>query len=249
MSEITDAKTALKKIISTIEEINSLSIDSIPKLQVFPTKLLEMIEQFEEEKNNNIKIIESNTDELNSLKSKIAQNNRDITRLEEENNELTKQRQDLLNKITKVQQELTETQEKIKIKKEELDNRGQRLTELKDNIQELSTIQDDFDEKMNEIETKLKGDFDKKDKYVKSFENRVTAMKSLISKKYIASNTLQLIQALQKDTILDLRNIILAIDMKEDIAKNILRKIVEKNGPIEYDEDVGKVTLKQEVDF
>jgi len=80
MSEITDAKTSLKEIISTIEEMNSISADSLPKLKEHPTKLLELIEQFEEEKNNNVKTIEANTDEINSLKSKMAQDNRDIVR-------------------------------------------------------------------------------------------------------------------------------------------------------------------------
>ena len=119
MSEITDAKTSLKEIISTIEEMNGLSADSLPKLKEHPTKLLELIEQFEEEKNNNVKTIEANTDETNSLKSKMAQDNRDIVRLDEENTELTKQRQELLDKISKLQQELADTQEKIKGKNRE----------------------------------------------------------------------------------------------------------------------------------
>ena len=249
MSEITDAKTSLKEIISTIEEMNSISVDSLPKLKEHPTKLLELIEQFEEEKNNNVKTIEANTDETNSLKSKSAQDNRDIIRIDEENAELTKERQELLDKISKLQQELAETQEKIKGKKEQLDTRGQRLEELKTNVQELSAIQDDFDEKMKKIETELKTDFDKKDKFAKSYINRVAAMKALIKSKYINSLLLQFILSLQKDASLDLKNILVAIDMREDIAKNILKKLIELNGPIEYDESAGTVTLKEEVDF
>ena len=249
MSEITDAKTSLKEIISTIEEMNSISADSLPKLKEHPTKLLELIEQFEEEKNNNVKTIEANTDETNSLKSKMAQNNRDIVRLDEENTELTKQRQELLDKISKLQQELADTQEKIKGKKEELDTRGQRLEELKTNVQELSAIQDDFDEKMKKIETELKTEFDKKDKFARSYINRVAAMKALIKSKYISSLLLQFILSLQKDASLDLKNILVAIDMREDTAKTILKKIIDLNGPVEYDEGTGIVTLNEEVDF
>ena len=249
MSEITDAKTSLKEIISTIEEMKGINADSLPKLKDHPTKLLELIEKFEVEKNNNVKTIEANTDETNSLKSKIAQDNRDIVRIDEENTELIKQRQELLDKISKLQQELAETQEKIKGKKEELDTRSQRLEELKENVQELSAIQDDFDEKMKKIETELKTEFDKKEKFAKSYINRVAAMKALIKSKYINSLLLQFILSLQKDASLDLKNILLAIDMREDIAKNILKRLIKLNGPIEYDESAGTVILKEEVDF
>ena len=249
MSEITDAKTSLKEIISTIEEMNSVSADSLPKLKEHPTKLLELIEQFEEEKNNNIKTIEANTDETNSLKSKMAQDNRDIVRLDEENTELTKQRQELLDKISKLQQELADTQEKIKGKKEELDTRGQRLEGLKTNVQELTAIQDDFDEKMKKIETELKTEYEKKDKFARSYINRVAAMKALIKSKYISSQLLQFILSLQKDASLDLKNILVAIDMREDTAKTILKKIIDLNGPVEFDEGAGTVTLNEEVDF
>lgn len=249
MSEITDAKTSLKKIISTIEEITGINTESVPKLKEHPTNLLNLIEQFENEKNSNVKTIESNDDELNSLKNKISQNNRDIIKFDEENSQLSKQRQELLDKIQKVQNELNETQEKIKSKKEGLENRSQRLAELKDRIQELSTLQDEFDDRLNQIEENLKADFDKKEKFANTYINRVAAMKALIKSKYISSQLLQFIMSLQTDTTLELRNILLAIDMKEDTAKKILKKMIEQNGPIEYDEEAGTVTLKGEVDI
>jgi len=249
MSEITNAKTSLKKIITTIEEITRINSESVPKLTEHPTNLLDLIEQFENEKNNNIKTIESNDDEINSLKNKISQNNRDIIKYDEENSQLSKQRQELLDKIQKAHNELNETQEKIKGKREELENRSQRLEELKDRIQELSTLQDDFDEKMKQIEEQLKAEFEKKEKFANSYINRVAAMKALIKSKYISSQLLQFIMSLQKDTTLELRNILIAIDMKEAIAKKILKKIIEQNGPIEYDEAAGTVTLKGEIDI
>jgi hypothetical protein len=55
--------------------------------------------------------------------------------------------------------------------------------------------------------------------------------------------------SLQPDTTLELRNILLAIDMKEATAKKILKKIIEQNGPVEYDEAAGTVTLKGEIDI
>ena len=249
MSEITDAKTSLKKIISIIEEINSTNTDTIPKLKEHPSNLLGLIEQFENEKNNNVKTIEANDDEINNLKNKISQNNRDIIKLDEENKDLTKQRQELIDKIQKVQNQLTETQEKIKMKKEELEKRSQRLEELKTRIRELTTLQDEFDEKMNEIESKLKTDYEKKDKFAKSYINRVAAMKALIKSNYITSQLMQFIMSLQKDTTLDLKNILLAIDMKDDTAKKILKKMIEQNGPIVHDAGAGTVTLTAEVDF
>jgi len=162
---------------------------------------------------------------------------------------LTKQRQELLDKISKLQQELADTQEKIKGKKEELDTRGQRLEGLISNVQELTAIQDDFDEKMKKIETELKAEFEKKDKFARSYINRVAAMKALIKSKYISSQLLQFILSLQKDSTLDLKNILVAIDMREDTAKTILKKIIDLNGPVEFDEGAGTVTLNEEVDF
>lgn len=249
MSEITNAKTSLKKIITTIEEIIGINSETVPKLKDHPSNLLNLIEQFENEKNNNLKTIESNDDEINSLKNKISQNNRDIIKFDEENSQLSKQRQELLDKIQKVQNELNETQEKIKSKKEELENRSQRLAELKDRIQELSTLQDEFDEKMTQIEEQLKAEFEKKEIFANSYINRVAAMKALIKSKYITSQLLQFIMSLQKDATLELRNITLAIDMKEDTAKKILKKMIEQGGPIEYDEAAGTVTLKGEIDI
>ncbi|MBD3338186.1 MAG: hypothetical protein GF353_03705 [Candidatus Lokiarchaeota archaeon] len=249
MSEITEAKTALKKNIVTIDEINGLNADSLPKLKEFPSKLLTLIDEFQQEKNENVNTIESNNDEINSLKTKISQNGREISKFEEEIKDLTNKRQELLDKIQEVQKELTNTQEKIRAKKEELENRENRLKELEANVQELKTIQEKFDEQYNTEVEKLNTEFNKKDVYAKSFSNRVKAMKILINKKYISSNILRTIQALQKDVALDIKNIAISLDIREDIIKKFLSKMVEEGGPIEYDESAGIVTLKEEVDF
>ena len=74
-------------------------------------------------------------------------------------------------------------------------------------------------------------------------------MKTLIKQKYISSNLLKIIQSLQKDTTLDIKSIAIPLDIREDIIKKFLRKMFEENGPIEYNESGGTVTLKGEVDF
>ncbi|MFX1296888.1 MAG: hypothetical protein ACFFD2_18780, partial [Promethearchaeota archaeon] len=91
--------------------------------------------------------------------------------------------------------------------------------------------------------------FFKKQKFVQSYENRVNAMKRLISKGYINSPQFQFIRALQLGSTLDLKNVIVAIDMREEQAKKILRKMVEEKGPIEYNESAGTLKLLEEVDF
>ena len=102
---------------------------------------------------------------------------------------------------------------------------------------------------MTQIEEQLKTEFEKKEIFADSYINRVAAMKALIKSKYISSQLLQLIMSLQKDATLELRNITLAIDMKEDTAKKILKKMIEQGGPIEFDEAAGTVTLKGEIDI
>ena len=73
-------------------------------------------------------------------------------------------------------------------------------------------------------------------------------MKKLITYGYINSAQYQFIRALQKGSVLDIKNIIVAIDMREEQARKILRKMVEEHGPIEYNE-AGTVKLLKEVDF
>ena len=249
MSELTEVKTSIKRISSILDETDGLSKDSLPKLKDFPLKLLSLVEQFEDAKNTNLKTIENNSDEINNLKNTISQNKRDITKLEEDNNISTKNRQELTEKIQSVQNKIKELEGQISTKKTEIENRSKRLQELENNIQELSSVQEQFEEKMIQTEEQLKSEFDKKNGFVNSFENRVKAMKLLIKKNYIRSPQVQLIQALQKDTALDLNNIIQALDIKMSTATNIIKKIIQLNGPIEFDEGTNKITLKSEVDF
>ena len=246
---ITETKSSLKKILSIIEELNGLNSDSIPKLQAQPTNLLEEIGKFEEFKTTNLNKIESNDDEINSLKNKISQNQRDIATLEEGNAELNNQRQNLLDKIQDAQNELNETQAKIIARRDELVTRSSRLEELENRIIELRDLQEKFDNKMKELETQLQGEYNKKEKFSNSYAMRTAAMRSLIKAGYIQSAQLKLIQALQPNTTLELKAIAQAMDLREDVAKSILTKMVQKKGPIEYDEGSGTVTLKGEVDF
>ncbi len=249
MSGITDSKTAIKKIQMLIDEIKALNTDNIPKLLEHPKKLLESVEAFEVEKNENIKTIETNTDEINSLKSKISQNDRDIIKLDEDIKDLNTRKQEFIDKIQEIQNKLTEVQENIKTKKEEYESRTQRLKELENIISSLKVEQEKFDDKIKELEKELEGNFLKRKNYVDSYINRVAAMNLLIRRDYIQSDQIRLIKHLQLDASLDLKSILIAIDMREDKARQILRKMVEENGPIKYDEQTGIVTLLEEVDF
>jgi chromosome segregation ATPase len=246
---LTDTKSSLKKILSIIEELNRLNSDSVPKLQTQPNNLLEQIGKLEETKTNDLTTIETNDDEINSLKNKISQNQRDIASLEESNAELNNKRQTLLDKIQDAKSELNETQTKIIARREEVATRSSRLSELENRILELKDIQEKFDNKMKELETQLKEEYDKKEKFSSSYAIRAAAMKSLIKAGYIQSAQLKLIQALQPNTTLELKGIVQGMGLREDVARNILTKMVQKNGPIEYDERAGTVTLKGEVDF
>lgn len=246
---LTEAKSSLKKILTLIEEINSLNTDSVPKLQAQPNNILDLIEKLETYKVENQKTMETKEDEINSLKNKISQNQREITTLEEKNNELIGERQILLDKIQTAQKELTETQEKIAPKKEELETRTSRLEELEARIAELKDEQEKFENKMNELETQLGEEYNKKNNYNNSFEMRVAAMKSLVKAGYIQSAQLKVIKALVPNTTLELKGLVSASGLREDIFKSILLKMVEAKGPLEYDEAGGTVTLKEEVDF
>ena len=246
---LTDTKSSLKKILSIIDELNGLNSDSVPKLQVQPSNILENIEKLEEEKANDLRNIESNDDETNSLKNKISQNQRDIASLEENNKELTDQRQTLIDKIQEAQNELTDTQDKIAVQKEELATRSSRLEVLENRLVELKDIQEKFDNKMNELETQLQGDFNKKEKFSNSYAMRAAAMKSLIKAGYIQSAQLKVIKALVPQTTLDIKGLVSASGLREDVFRSIVVKMVQKNGPITYDEASGSVTLNGEVDF
>ena len=246
---LTDTKSSLKKILSIIEELIGLNSDSVPKLQTQPTSILEHIEKLEIDKANDLNNIETNDDEINSLKNKISQNQRDIATLEESNVELTSGRQTLLDKIQATQNELNETQSKITAKKEELTTRTTRLEELEKRIAELTDVQEKFDNQMKELETKLQTEYDKKEKYLSSYGIHVAAMKSLIKAGYVQSPQLQVIKALVPNTTLELKGLVSASGIREDVFRSILTKMVQNNGPLDYDDAGGSVTLKQEVDF
>ena len=55
-------------------------------------------------------------------------------------------------------------------------------------------------------------------------------------------------KALVPDTTLELTGLIKASGLREDVFKKILAKMVEVNGPLDYDEAGGTVTLNEEVD-
>ncbi|MHA1985273.1 MAG: hypothetical protein ACW98D_01420 [Promethearchaeota archaeon] len=246
---LTDTKSSLKKILSIIEELNGLNTDSVPKLQAQPSNILGNIETFEEEKATNLRTVESNDDEINSLKNKISQNQRDITGLEENNSELGNERQTLLDKIQASQNELNETQTNISLKKEDLASRTARLEELEKRITELSDIQEKFDNQMKALEAQLQEEFSKKENFSNSYAMRAAAMKSLIKAGYIQSAQLKVVNALVPQTTLEIKGLVSASGLREDVFKNIIVKMVQKNGPIEYDEASGTVTLTGEVDF
>lgn len=251
MSEVPllEAKTSLKKIVSTIVNISGVNSNYIPKLRAQPELLLEAIENYEKEKNKLIKQIEENYEEINNLKNRISQSQRDIGNFEEDNKSLSEKRQQLVNEIEETNKAIESTNMAIRSKKEELENRTLRLKELESVLMELSRENELFSSKLKELENELEKTFLKKERYVQSYENRVSAMKILINKKYINSSLLQLIKALQVGSALDLNNILQAIDMREDKAKRYITKMLKENGPIIYDEQSETINLKEEVDF
>ena len=251
MSEtpLLDAKTSLKKMASIIVDISGTNSDYIPKLRMQPEKILEELEKYENEKNSLLKTIESNTEEINSFKNNISQNQRDIVKFEEENSELTKIRKEIEVKIQESQNELKETQNTIQLKQDDMTNRNHRVKELEDRCFTLNKEVEKFEESLRKLEAELKETFVKKEKFVESYENRVAAMKILISKKYINSQLYQFIKALQVGSKLDIRNILMAIDMREEQARKIITKMLEEGAPIEYDQENGTISLKEEVDF
>jgi chromosome segregation ATPase len=251
MSEVPllDAKTSLKKIVSTIVNISGVNSDYIPKLRAQPELVLEAIENYEKEKNKLIKQIEENYEEINNLKNKISQTQRDIGNFEEDNKLLSEKRQKLLNEIDENHKAIESTNLAIKSKREEFENRNKRLKELENVLMELSRENEIFSSKLKDLEDELEKTFLKKERYVQSYENRVAAMKILINKKYLNSSLLQLIKTLQVGSTLDLKNILVAIDMREDKAKRFIAKMLEENGPIIYDEQSETIKLKEEVDF
>jgi len=251
MSEtpILDAKTSLRKMVSIIVDIQSLNQTYIPKLRIQPEKVVEKLEKYEDIKNSLLKTIESNTEKIHTLKNKISQNQRDIIKFEEDNAELTKNRQEVEHKIQENQNDLKETQETIQLKKEELNNRDKRFKELENQYFTLTKEAEKFEDRLKNLEAELNQTFIKKEKFVESYENRVAAMKILINKRYISSQLYQFIKALQVGSKLDIKNILLAIDMKEEQARKIITKMLEEGAPIEYDQVASTITLKEEVDF
>ncbi|MHA1350820.1 MAG: hypothetical protein ACTSPZ_08320 [Promethearchaeota archaeon] len=250
MSEsLIDAKTSLKKIASNIVDISGIHADNLPKLRLKPEKILESLEKYEDGKNVLINTLKSNYEKINTFKNKISQSQRDNLKFEEDNAELVRNRQELEAKIQESRNEFKEVKETISIKREESKNRELRLKELEDRLFTLNKEIEKFEDRLKALETELENTFIKKERFVQSYENRVAAMKILINKKYINSLLYQFIKALQVGSVLDLKNILIAIDMREEQARKIITKMLEDDAPIEYDQSSGTITLKEEVDF
>ena len=250
MSEsLIEAKTSLKKMASIIVNLSNLNSDYLPKLRIQPEKILEELEKYGDGKNVLINSLKSNYEEINTFKNKISQSQRDSIKFEEENAELVRKRQELEAKIQESRNEFREVKETINTKREELKNRELRLKELEDRLFALNKEVEKFEDKLKALEIELNGTFIKKEKFVESYELRVAAMKALIKRKYINSLLYQFIRALQVGSSLDLKNILVAIDMREEQARKIITKMLEENAPIEYDQSSGTITLKEEVDF
>jgi chromosome segregation ATPase len=244
-----DAKTSLKKIASNIVDISGIHADNLPKLRLKPEKILESLEKYEDGKNVLINTLKSNYEKINTFKNKISQSQRDNIKFEEDNAELVRNRQELEAKIQESRNEFKEVKETISIKREESKNRELRLKELEDRLFTLNKEIEKFEDRLKALETELENTFIKKERFVQSYENRVAAMKILINKKYINSLLYQFIKALQVGSALDLKNILIAIDMREEQARKIITKMLEDDAPIEYDQSSGTITLKEEVDF
>jgi chromosome segregation ATPase len=244
-----DAKASLKKMVSLIVDISGLTSDYIPKLRAQPENILGSIEKLETEKTSLLNKIDANNEEINLLKTNISQCQRDIQKFEEHNRELQVKKQKLLDTIQEKQKQIEDTQATIRIKKEEFESRTDRLKKLNERNIELSREIEIFEKKLRGLEKDLESTFYKKERYVKTYENRVAAMKTLIDKKYINSTLYQFLRALQPGSALDLKNILLAIDMREDQAIRIIKKMIEENAPIELNQEEGTILLKEEVDF
>lgn len=244
-----DAKTSLKKMTSVIVDISGINSDYIPKLRMQPEKILEDLEKYEDGKNLLINTVESNNEKINTFKNKISQNQRDMVKFEEDNDELTRNRQEMETKIQENRKEFKIINETITHNREELRNRELRVKKLEDRLFSLNKEIEKFEDKLKALETELENTFIKKERFVQSYENRVAAMKILINKKYINSLLYQFIKALQVGSSLDLKNILVAIDMREEKARKIITKMLEDNAPIEYNQSSGAITLKEEVDF
>ncbi|NHI91867.1 MAG: hypothetical protein EAX96_05150 [Candidatus Lokiarchaeota archaeon] len=249
MSEITNVKTALKEIMMNFDDMNNIVTNTIPKLKENPDSMLKLIESFEELKKSKLSKIESMKNEIIDYKNKISQAKLDNAKLEEEIEDLDKKQQENIKKIENIKIELKDTTEKVAKQKEEFENRSQRLKDLETKVQELIKLKESSNERIEKVKNELESDFNKKSSFVESFQRRINAMRLLITKEYLKNAQVQVIKALQKDVKMEVSKVVLSSSINEDEVKKVLQKVVELQGPIEYDSVSGSVLLKQEVDF
>ncbi len=249
MSELTNAKSSLKKILLLIDDINSLNQESYPKLKEQPNNILTSLEQFEKTKNEHINTINVNSDEISALKTKITEDKLEIGNKETEIEALNKEQQELSNKIQEVQNDMAQTQSEIESKREEYQRKEAQAKDLKKTIDDMKIEQQKFEEELQELEKELEEKYLKRERYVKNYENRIKAMNLLIKNEYIQTPAYQLISSLQAGSTLELKNVLMAIDMKESSAREIIHNLINQGAPLEFNEQEGKITLKEEVDF
>ena len=74
-------------------------------------------------------------------------------------------------------------------------------------------------------------------------------MQLLIRNGFISTELYKFINTLEKDKPLELNFICQTIKMDQEKTKKILKKMIELNGLIDFDEKSGLITLKKEVEF
>ena len=229
----------IEQIKSNKNEIDNLNSKLFQITQEIPrseSRLSELSDQYQEIYNR----FESKRKELEDIKTNLNDSKKEYDNQSNYLNELESEINESWKKVEEKIQELSKLEEK----------QNQHLAKIKtENKQEIIKLKDGFEEELMNYETEYKQQYNELLEKSTPIRIKINAMKLLIKNGFIDNELYEIINALQINKPLELKLISQMIKIEPEKIKNVLKKMIELNGPIDFDEKSEIITLRKEVDF
>jgi chromosome segregation ATPase len=186
------------------------------------------------------KRLENKKNELNSFNDKLI-------RFEKENKSQNKILEDLESEIS---DSWKLVEEKIQDVSRLEEKHNQDIIQIRsEGEQDLLKLKEGLDNELIKLDIEYKKQYDELLSKFQEVKDKINSLNLLIKRGFINSELYEFICSLDKKKPLDLNFICQTIKIKSEKAKKVVEKMIEANGPIEFDEKTGTVTLKKEVEF
>lgn len=219
-----------------IDKLNSKIFQTTQEIPRSESRLSELSDQYQEIHNR----FEIKRKELEDIKAKLIDSKKEYGNQSDYLNELESEINESWKKVEEKIQELSKLEEK----------QNQDLVKIKtESEQDIIKLKNGFEEELMKYETEYKQEYDELLEKCTPIRIKINAMKLLIKNGFIDNELYEFINSLEINKPLELNLISQIIKIEPEKIKNILKKMIELNGSIDFDEKSEVITLRKEVDF